>query len=143
MSIKLLKDESISNIVGTSSADSLIIPKNRKSNFATVKLAYISNTSTNTWHSNISIYATSTSAIDVTNGSNGYGVKLYSGSLEPSNEFWDNLNYNNKVRINNIGTDGTADNNYYPLYIYTDVPSNSEIGIHRFQIVINSMEHSI
>ena len=143
MSIKIFKNQSTNTLVGQSNNDGLIIPKNRRGNFAVVTQAYIASTSTNTWHSNVQIYATNTSGLNVVDGSQGYGVKIYTGSLHPTERLWDDLPYGNKLRINNIGTSGDSDNTYRSLWIYTDIPSNSELGIYPFEIVIKSVEHPV
>ncbi len=143
MSLAIYKTEGTDYPVGTDQASSFVIGKNRRGNFTLTHKLYIASTSANTWHSNILIQTTTTSAINILDGSQGYGIKVYSGVLEPSNRTWDNIAYGNNVRINNIGTSGTADNTYRPLWVYTDVPSNTELGIYPFDILITSIEHPI
>lgn len=143
MSLNIFKTNDTSYAVGTDQESSFVIARNRKSNYPLVKKLYLASTSTNTWHSNIRVYGTTTSSLNVIDGSEGYGLKLYYGSLEPSTRLWDQISYGNTAMINNVGTSGTADNNMYPLWVCMYVPSNSELGLYPFDLVITSVEHPV
>lgn len=143
MSINVYKIEDTSYVVGTDQESSFVIAKNRKSNFSLVKKLYISSTSTDTWHSNITIFGSSTGAVNVVDGSQDFGLKLYYGSLEPSDKLWNNISYGNTARINNLGTSGSPDNSFYPLWLYIYSPSSVDLGIYPFDLIINSVEHPV
>lgn len=141
--LQIYKDDSTDYPVGNTDEEALIVGKNKKGLFRTIKKVYLGHDDNTKWYSDIRIYCTSQGSMDLINGQDGYSVKLYSGTLTPSDYLWERIHPGNQVVISQIGESGNPDLNFKPLYITFESPSDAYTGIYDFEIVIEALERAV
>jgi len=90
-----------------------------------IKKYYLRNDNDARYYNNISISAYVASGQDITDGTNGFGWKLISGSDQPLDQEWALVGNGNAISMSQIGSFGNGDNvTYYPFWLRITVPSN-------------------
>jgi hypothetical protein len=137
MSLKLYYKENDAYIE-VSSAGSFESPvattHNGKTGDVTTEQLYIRNNNSALWYSNIIISsydATRTPTKDDSDyESTGWGIKLSEGSEEPTEGVWENLLWNNRIEMDDIGSSASGDSTtYYPFWRLITCPPHTNIQI--------------
>ena len=102
-----------------------------------IKKLFIRNDEAAYYYTNITVGFTPSELVNPAN-TRKIKYKLLSGDTEPDNSTWDSvasgdsLTYTNTVKsrkIDNIGSAGNPDLNYYPLWLRIDVPPRSPMRV--------------
>lgn len=127
--IRLYTMEEASSYLNETQERSLIVGHNRRSLAPYIRKVYVRNDNPLYWYSNISIWSTST-GVDLFSGTGLFGVKFYFGAAEPTSRMWAGIPFNQPALINNIGTAGSPDLNFHPLYIKHVFSPSQDIGMY-------------
>jgi hypothetical protein len=74
---------------------------------------------------------------DIYYSETGWGVKLSSGSSEPSTGEWEEIIWGEQISMDDIGEDAGADTTtYFPFWYYITCPPNEDVSI-KTDIVLN------
>jgi hypothetical protein len=130
-----------STYIDTSGTRNLYDGHNKRNNQSVVRTFYIRNTEVLEWLSNVYVSATSTTI--ALNGNEGFGVKFYYGSLEPTERVWASLGYNVPIFINNIGTSAQADTSFKKLWMRTEISPYIDVGMYDAQLKTTYIRHAV
>ena len=142
MALKLYASTSTDDYLDTSLSRQALFGNNRRMGEPTIKKLWVRNDSTSMWYSNVKIWATS-DGVDITSGTNGFGVKFYIGELEPTERLWGALPYNEPGRMPTIGTSGTASTAFYPLWVRWDMAPGADVGAYEASLIIGAIENNV
>ncbi len=138
--LKLYTAQEVDSYLDNTDARALVSGHNRRLLSPDIRQLFLRNDDAGKWHSDIVIRPVSVGP-DVTSGANGFGVKLYWGSLEPTERIWSSISWGNEIRIPSIGKVGEADQAYKPLWIRVAVAPVVDIGLYEATLEMDYVEH--